>query len=196
MLDVRGIATIQTADDITKLMSAIGDGDAAAYDDAVSLLYDELHKLAHIQLAKRDTDNALQTTALVNEAYLKLKHGAYKPVDRGHFLAIAATAMRHIIIDYAKSRLAAKRGAGAVHIELDANTGQIDAEAEQLLQINDALSRLREKHERLARIFECKFFAGFDDDETAKAINLSKRTVQRDWIKARAFLQEELTPSS
>lgn len=186
------MATIQTADDITQLISAIGDGDAAAYDDAVSFLYDELHKLAHIQLAKRDADNTLQTTALVNEAYLKLKNGAYRPVNRSHFLAIAATAMRHIIIDYAKSRLAAKRGGGAEHVELDDNSGKIAAEAEQLLQINEALSSLRKKHERLARIFECKFFGGFDDDETAKATNLSKRTVQRDWIKARAFLQEEL----
>lgn len=173
-------------------MDALRSGDAGAYDEAVAHLYDELRALAHIQLARRSCGETLQTTALVNEAYIKLKGSASKPVDRSHFLALAATAMRHIIIDQAKARRAAKRGSGLTPVELSEMDAKIDAEAERLLQINDAFERLNAKHERLARIFECKFFAGLSDEETARALNTSRRTVQRDWIKARAFLQEAL----
>lgn len=191
-LSQTGERTIQAATELTRLITAIGDGDSAAYDDAIVLMYEELRRIAHIQLVKRNGEFTLQTTALVNEAYIKLKNGDFEPVNRGHFLAIAATAMRHIVIDYAKSRRAAKRGGGVNHIELDEDHAKIDAEAEKLLLVNDALNTLSRDHKRLARIFECKFFAGFDDSETASAVGVSERTVQRDWIKARAFLQEQL----
>jgi len=189
-----GGGVISDSEEITQLIQAHGDGDPAAYDLAVELLYGELRALAHGQLANRyRSDAPFQTTALVNEAYIKLKTTASRAVDRNHFLAIAATAMRHVIIDYARSRRAEKRGGDIQHVDLDAACAAVSAQAEELLNINDALDKLSRQHPRLGKVFECKFFAGLDNQTAADVLNMSTRTVQRDWMKARAFLQEYLT---
>ena len=181
------------AREITLLIEAHRDGDANAYDRAVELLYGELRGLAHHQLARFHGQATLQTTAVVNEAYLKLKESSKSAIDRRHFLGIAAKAMRHVVIDYARRRSAAKRGGDLVRVEFDEADAAVEAQAEQLLLIDESLTALAAKSERLVRVFECKFFAGLDDDETAATLDLSKRTAQRDWMKARALLADYLS---
>lgn len=179
--------------DITRLIDAHRDGDGDAFDRAVELLYGELHGLAHYQLAKFHGQATLHTTAVVNEAYLRLREASSGAVDRKHFLGIAAKAMRHVVIDYARKRSAEKRGGDLLRVELRDADAAVAAQADQLLLIEESLRELAKTSDRLVRVFECKFFAGLDDDETAAALDLSKRTAQRDWMKARALLAEYLT---
>lgn len=183
---------MNTRANITRLIEAHRDGDESAYDSAVELLYKELHGLAHHQLARFHGNATLQTTAVVNEAYLKLKESSTKALDRQHFLAVAAKAMRHVVIDYARKRSAEKRGGDLVRVEYDEADAAVAAQADDILLIEEALRHLSTVSERLVRVFECKFFAGLDDGETAAALGLSKRTAQRDWMKARALLSDIL----
>jgi len=189
---LRGGEVISSGGQITGLIKAHADGDSAAYDQAVALLYDELRTIAHGQLARVRANGTLQTTAIVNEAYIRLRDRAGGAVSREHFLAVAARAIRHLVIDYARSRRAEKRGGGAAHLELEEGDATVAAEAEHIVQINDALAALSDQNPRLLEVFECKFFAGLNDEETANALDLSVRTAQRDWMKARAFLSERL----
>ena len=184
---------LDTRANITQLIEAHRDGDDGAYDRAVELLYEELHGLAHHQLARFHGNATLQTTAVVNEAYLKLRESSANAVDRRHFLGVAAKAMRHVVIDYARKRSAEKRGGDLVHVQYDDADAAVAAQADEILLIEEALRRLSGVSERLVKVFECKFFAGLDDDETAAALDLSKRTAQRDWMKARALLADILS---
>ena len=179
--------------DITRLIDAHRNGDTGAYDRAVELLYTELHRLAHRQLARFHGQATLHTTAIVNEAYLRLREASSAAIDRNHFLGIAAKAMRHVVIDYARKRSAEKRGGGLVQVELKDSDAAVEAQADQLLLIEASLQELAKKSDRLVKVFECKFFAGLDDDETAATLEISKRTAQRDWMKARALLAEYLS---
>lgn len=178
--------------DITRLIDAHRNGAIDAYDRAVELLYGELHGLAHHQLARFHGQATLHTTAVVNEAYLRLREASAAAVDRKHFLGIAAKAMRHVVIDYARKRSAEKRGGGMKQIELRDADAAVAAQADQLLLIEESLQELAKTSDRLVKVFECKFFAGLDDDETAATLEVSKRTAQRDWMKARALLAEYL----
>lgn len=184
---------MNTRQDITRLIEAHRQGDESAYDRAVELLYNELHGLAHHQLARFHGNATLQTTSVVNEAYLKLRESSANAVDRQHFLGVAAKAMRHVVIDYARKRSAEKRGGDLIRVEYNEADAAVAAQAEDILLIEEALRRLSSVSERLVRVFECKFFAGLDDDETATTLNLSKRTAQRDWMKARALLADILS---
>jgi len=180
-------------DDITDLLVAYRDGDRDAFDEMMPLVYHELRGIAHRQLARHRRGSTLDTTALVHETYLKLvdqtRGGG---TDRGHFFALAARAMRQIIVDYARQRTAKKRGGGKVPLTLDRVQAPVDEQAEQVLTINRALERLSELNERLTHVFECRFFVGLSEQETAHALNLSLRTVQRDWMKSKAWLRTEL----
>lgn len=184
---------MKTHANITRLIEAHREGDEGAYDRAVELLYTELHGLAHHQLARFHGNATLQTTAVVNEAYLKLRESSANAVDRKHFLGVAAKAMRHVVIDYARKRSAEKRGGDLVRVEFDEADAAVAAQADEILLIEEALRRLSGVSERLVKVFECKFFAGLDDDETAAILDLSKRTAQRDWMKARALLADILS---
>ncbi len=177
-------------DNITELLKAHGAGDGAAYDQAVELLYAELRSIAHRNLSRMGGNPTLQTTAVVNEAYLKLKKSPGGAENSAHFLNIASAAMRQIIVDYARTRNTEKRGGDVVHVEYDDSTKGVSAEAYEILLVDEALNRLAEHNVRLAQVFEFKFFTGLDDDELATAMNLSKRTAQRDWMKARAFVAD------
>lgn len=179
--------------DITRLIDAHRNGDSDAYDRAVELLYGELHGLAHHQLARFHGQATLHTTAVVNEAYIRLREASGDAVDRKHFLGIAAKAMRHVVIDYARKRSAEKRGGGLIQVELKEADAAVAAQADQLLLIEESLRELARTSDRLVKVFECKFFAGLDDDETAATLEVSKRTAQRDWMKARALLAEYLS---
>ncbi len=154
-------------------------------------VYETLRTLAHRHL-KRSGGNTLNTTALVHEAWLKLDQGEADPQNRAHFFAIAATAMRQILIDHARRRRALKRGveSPAPASALD-NIGQ-ESHVEELLAIDAALSRLATLDERLARVVEWRFFGGLSEDEIARALEVDVRTVRRDWRKARAFILNEL----
>lgn len=186
---------MEAIDDITRLIHAHRAGDPNAYDQAVELLYAELRKVARRNLSSMGGNPTLRTTAVVNEAYLKMRQAPASAENRSHFLSIAAKAMRQIIIDYARARAAEKRGGDAVHVTLDDFNSAAEAQADQLLSIDEALTKLADHNERLAQVFELKFFVGLEDDELAEASGLSKRTAQRDWMKARAFLAELMDAS-
>jgi len=161
--------------------------------ELLPLLYEEVRKLARRERRRANAGATMQTTALVHEAYLKLL-GAAQFNDRQHFLRAAALAMRHILLNHARGRLALKRGRGADHVELDEAEGVSVGEATALVEINEALQRLAQLSPRLAQIVECRFFAGFTDEQVASALGLTDRTVRRDWVKARAWLRRELKP--
>lgn len=164
-------------------------------DDLVPLVYEELRFIAHRHLERHrpDAGNAtLETAALVNEAYLKLVDQTRADWhDRAHFLAIASVAMRHILIDRARARARDKRGGGHAAVTLDEAVVSEES-PENLLEIDEALARLAQLDPRLARVVECRFFGGLADDEIAEALGVAVRTVQRDWVKARALLRESL----
>ena len=153
--------------------------------------YDQLKHIAQRARSRLGGHQTLQTTALVHEAYLRLRHSG-KFTDENHFLRAAALAMRHALINYAAARIAEKRGGGQVHLTLsNAETIGVDTD-ESLLALNQALERLATEIPRLADVIECRFFGGYGEEDTARALGLSLRTVQRDWLKARAWLYREL----
>jgi RNA polymerase sigma factor (TIGR02999 family) len=181
------------AHDVTELLIAHGRGDAAAFDRLLGLVYEDLRRLAHRQLRRGPPGQTLDTTALVHEAYLKLvDQTRVHWQDRGHFLAVSATAMRQILIDYARSRVRQKRGGGAEHVSLDEARVAATHEAEQMIELDLALQMLAKIEPRLVRVVECRYFAGFSEQETADALSVSLRTAQRDWLRARAWLREQL----
>jgi RNA polymerase sigma factor (TIGR02999 family) len=153
--------------------------------------YDQLKHIAQRARSRLGGYQTLQTTALVHEAYLRLRHSA-KFTDETHFLRAAALAMRHALINYAAARVAEKRGGGQLHLTLSSAEGVGVDSDEGLLALNEALERLSTQIPRLADVIECRFFGGYGEEDTARALGLSLRTVQRDWLKARAWLYREL----
>ena len=162
-------------------------------DGLVALAYHELRAIAHQRLAARGPAGTLSTTALVNEAYLRLadqsRTGSY---DRAHFLAVASLAMRHVLVDRARERVALKRGGVRQRVTLDDVHIAVDEEPDVLLALDDALHRLAAFEPRLAQVVECRFFGGLTEPETAEALAITVRTVQRDWVKARVLLRRAL----
>jgi RNA polymerase sigma factor (TIGR02999 family) len=162
-------------------------------DEAIALAYRELRAIAHRRLMAGDRNGTLSTTALVNEAYLKLVDQSQPQwQNRAHFLALASVVMRHVLVDRAREHNTAKRGGMRQRVTLDDAVLSVDVEADVLLQLNDALDRLAAFEPRLARVVECRFFGGLTEKETADALDLTVRTVQRDWVKARVLLQRAL----
>lgn len=184
----------ETSDDITRLLQRHHEGDRDAFDRMVPLVYERLRVIACGQLARAGRrGQTLDTTALVQEAYLQLVDAdGVDWQDRGHFFAICARAMRRILVDYARRRQAAKRGGGVATVTLEADMVAADSESEQVLAIDKALTGLEAFNQRLARVVECRYFAGMTEEETARALDTSLRTVQRDWMRARAWLLKEL----
>jgi RNA polymerase sigma factor (TIGR02999 family) len=176
---------------VTELLDAYREGDGAAFDRLVALVYDDLRRLARRQRSGGGRSPTLDTTALVHEAYLKLASAeGLSARDRAHFLAVAGRAMRQILVDYARGRTRAKRGGGAAHLELEDRGASLDPEVEWVLVVEEALGRLPVK---LVRIVECRHFAGMSEEETAEALDLSLRTVQRGWAEAKASMKEILS---
>jgi RNA polymerase sigma factor (TIGR02999 family) len=157
----------------------------------IPLMYQDLRRIARRERRRVHAGATLQTTALIHEAYLKLEHLTLFNDDE-HFVRACALAMRHILVNHARDRMAGKRGGGAANIALEDAPEISGAPDEMILKINDALLALAELNPRLAQVVECRFFAGYDDAETARALGLTDRTVRRDWVKARAWLRREL----
>jgi RNA polymerase sigma factor (TIGR02999 family) len=177
------------------MLRAWGEGDRAVLDQMLPLVYDELHRQAQRYLRRERPNHTLQTTALINEAYLKLvDQRAVQWQNRAHFFGIAAQAMRRILVDYAKTKNREKRGGAAVDLPLEeamlvAATGQsID-----LLALDEALTRLALIDEQQARVVELKYFSGLSIEETAEALSISPATVKRDWQMAKAWLRHEMS---
>jgi RNA polymerase sigma factor (TIGR02999 family) len=187
---------VERRNSIPELLRDSREGRPEALDRLVPLVYDELRLVARRQLRRERPEHTLGTTGLVHEAYLRLVGQSQMDWrDRTHFFAIAARVMRRVLVDYARRRGAQKRGAGqraASLDELDELGAVVDEQAEMLVALDDALARLSELDERQCRVVECRFFAGFTEDETAEMLGVSARTVRNDWVKARAWLYQEL----
>jgi RNA polymerase sigma factor (TIGR02999 family) len=159
--------------------------------DLLPAFYQDLRRIARRTRARVGAGHTLQTTALVHEAYLRLGQSRAF-VDETHFLRAAALAMRHALINYAQARVAHKRGGGRAHLTLS-HVADITIQSDEgLLALNDAIVRLASDMPRLAEVVECRFFGGYGEEDTARALGVSLRTVQRDWLKARAWLFREL----
>ena len=179
----------------TDLLTGLRSGRQGSLERLVPLVYDELRAIAHRQLGVRGRGGTLSTTELVHEAYLKLvdqSQAGWR--DRVHFLALASVAMRHVLVDRAKARLALKRGGGRQRITFDEGTIGLDDQPEALLQLDEALERLAAAEPRLARVVEYRFFGGLTEEEIAEVLAVTVRTVQRDWAKARMLLRRALEP--
>jgi RNA polymerase sigma-70 factor, ECF subfamily len=166
---------------------------ATRADDPFLRLYDELRLIADRLLRREAVGHTLQPTALLNEAWLKLSGSpALRGLERNHYLAIAARAMRQVLVEHARSRQTAKRGGDLKPVTLADDQLGVSIPLDEFIALDTALERLAAKQERLARVVELRFFAGLDEEETAKALGVTSRTVQRDWVKARAWLKSEL----
>lgn len=181
---------------ITELLAEARHGKRDALDRLLPLVYDELRRLAHHRLRFERPDHTLNTTALVHEAYLKLvDQERVDWANRSHFFAIAAQAMRRLLVNYAEMRAAVKRGGGAVHLPLeDAPIAVSDAEAARYLALDEALRRLERFNERGCRVVEYRFFAGLSYEEIGEVMGTSPITVRRAWAAAKSWLRRELGP--
>jgi RNA polymerase sigma-70 factor, ECF subfamily len=175
--------------DVTSLLQATDAGDRVALDRVLPLLYEDLRRLARRQLAREHGSRTIQPTTLVHEAYLKLAGSAPRAQDRAHLLAIAAHAMRQVLVDHARERRAANRGPEWMSTTLTDGVSTNDLDPEALIALDDALERLEP---RQRQVVECRYFAGLDDSEIAEALGVTTRTVRRDWVKARAWLNRWL----
>lgn len=181
--------------DVTGLLRAAREGDPAAAADLFGLVYADLKRIARRQLgAARGAASTLTTTALVHEAYFRLaRPDNLDLVDRGHFFAVAARAMRQILVDHARRRVAEKRGGGAVALELDeGRVAAAEDRAEMLVALDVALEKLEQLDAQLARLVEWRFFGGMTFEEAAAGLARSDRSLKRDWRRAKAFLYREL----
>ena len=184
---------MSTQPEITDLLAELRGGRREAMSQLVPLVYHELRRIAHRQLGAGHPEATLGTTALVHEAYLRLAaqtHPGWE--DRAHFLAVAGIAMRQVLVDEARRRGRSKHGGEYRRISLDEDTIAVEDQADALLDMDEALTRLTSLDERLGRIVECRFFAGMTEEEAAHALGVDPRTVRRGWVKAKAFLHDAL----
>ena len=178
---------------VTQLLQRWSEGDDAALAELTPLVYDELRRLAHHQMGGQRAGHTLQTTALVNEAYLRLADQTNPQwQNRAHFLAVAARAMRQILVSYARSQQSQKRGGGALKVELDEAALVSPEQSREIVDLHEALERLAMLDSRKAQVVELKYFGGLNYDEMAKVLKISRVTVRRDWEFAKVWLYTEL----
>jgi RNA polymerase sigma factor (TIGR02999 family) len=178
---------------ITDLLLQIRGGNSEAMERLLPLVYQELRRIAHRQLQGERPNHTLGTTGLVHEAYLKLvDQTRINWQDRGHFFRAAAGAMRRLLVDYARGYRALRRGGGYQRFSLDDDVAVVE-QGEMLVALDEALDRLAGLNARLSQVVECRFFGGLTEQETAEALGVTTRTVERDWVKARGWLYRELS---
>lgn len=178
---------------INKLLADWGRGDEKARDELIPVVYDELRRLARHRLRHERPDHTLQSAALVNEAYLRLaRQNTPQWQNRAHFFGVAAQLMRHILVDHARGRLAAKRGAGIPRLTLEPELAPAHESGVDLVALDDALAKLATLDAQQVRLIELRFFGGLSIDETAVVLGISPATVKREWVTARAWLRREL----
>jgi RNA polymerase sigma factor (TIGR02999 family) len=182
---------MSTAEETQRLLAGVRDGDRDAWNRLFELVYDDLRKVAHLHLRGQRT-GTLGTTVMVNEVYLRLAGRDAPWKDRVHFMAVASRAMRSVLVDHARARLAQKRGGGAVPVELEERHAVEEPQIQRVLELEQALERLGQLNERLVRVVELRFFGGLSVPEAAEALRVGERTIERDWFKARSFLHREL----
>jgi RNA polymerase sigma factor (TIGR02999 family) len=189
---------MNTPPTVTQLLALASAGDETALDRAFPLVYDELRDIARRQLRRESEGHTLTSVALVHEAYIRLvDQTRVQWSDRAHFLAVAAMAMRRMLIDGARRRRSVRRGGDARRVPLDTiDVATPDDHADLLLDLDSALARLAALDERQARVVECRFFGGLTEEETAAALGIGLRTAKRDWAKARSWLYQELYPEA
>lgn len=176
--------------DVTRLLGAVRRGEREALDELLPHVYQELRALAGSQMRRGGGDPALQPTVLVHEAYMKLaRSSGIQASDRSHFLAIAATAMRQVLVDHARAMMAGRRGGGWKQTRLTAGSQVYELSPEDVIALDRALETL---DERQRRVVECRYFAGMEETEIAALLGVSERTVRREWVKARAWLYDAL----
>ena len=182
---------------VTQLLAQWSNGDNAALAELTPLIYDELRRLAHHQMAGQRPDHTLQTTALVNEAYLRLADQTNpRWQNRAHFFAVAARAMRQILVSYARRQRSQKRGGGALKMDLDEAALVSPEESKEIVELHDVLERLATLDSRKAQVVELKYFGGLNYEEIAEVLKISSITVRRDWRFAKAWLYAQLQNAS
>jgi RNA polymerase sigma-70 factor (ECF subfamily) len=185
---------MQPSEQITRLLQSWHEGNQAALDQLVPMVYGELHRLAHHYMSGERSSHTLQTTALVNEAYVRLVDSAHANWEnRSHFFGVCAQVMRRILVDWARSRKALKRGGDASSLDLNEALAAVNQPATDLVAVDDALQALSAVDPRKARVIELRFFGGLSVIETAGVLKVSEETVHRDWKLAKSWLRRELS---
>jgi RNA polymerase sigma-70 factor (ECF subfamily) len=181
--------------EVSQLLRAWSEGDKAAFDKLMPLVYQELRQMAKRYMDRQQAGHTLQTTALIHEAYLRLVDCQQEVPwqNRAHFFGVAAKAMRHILVDHARTRQAAKRGGGAFQVSLDEATVAFEERTAELVALDDALESLAAFDERKSQVVELRYFGGLTVEEAAEVLNVSPETVARDWRLARTWLLRELS---
>jgi RNA polymerase sigma-70 factor (ECF subfamily) len=179
--------------EVTRLLSEFQRGDKEAINQLLPLVYDELHRLARSYFRRERGEHTLQPTALVHEAYLRLVEQHAPMESRGHFLAVAATQMRRILLDYARKHYAARRGGGGQKVLLEDTMAISEQKPVDMILLDSALTKLSELDGKQAQLVELRFFGGLSVEETAAVMGVSPATVKRSWASARAFLHREIS---
>ena len=186
-----------TPAEVTRLLRAWSDGDTGALDQLTPIVYDELRRLAARYMGRERPSHTLQTSALINEAYLRLVDAqAVRWQNRSHFFGVSAQVMRRILVDFARARRNLKRGGGAPPLSLDEAMVSVPERSADLLALDEALERLAALNPRQSRVVELRYFGGLTEEEVAEALSISPRTVRNDWGLARAWLYRELSRSA
>lgn len=188
--------TKENSRSVPDLLDAVDRGEEDAIGRLVAAVYPELKRVAHFQLASERSDHTLNTTAIVHEAFIRLSSGEHKWNDRRHFLRAAAAVMRHLLVDHARMRRADKRGGGQQLLELDEERVAVADDGLAILALDNALKNMAEIDSRWAHIVEYRYFAGLSMAETAEAIGVSVRTVEREWRRAKGYLIVAMNPDS
>lgn len=182
--------------EVTRLLKAMNAGDAAAGEQLLPLVYDELHRIANAYMRRERPDHTLQATALIHEAYLRLAGEEIDWQDRGHFIGLAAHVMRRVLVDYARQHQAERRAGGMQRVEMDDNLAITPERLDEVLFLDRALGRLKEKNARQAQVVELRYFGGLSVEQIASMLGIAPRSVKRDWALARMFLYRELNPGA
>jgi len=183
-------------EEVTALLRRWRDGDEAALNKLTPLVYDELHRLAHKYIRRERPGHTLQTTALVNEAYVRLvDQNSVDWQNRAHFFGVAAQVMRHILVDYARQQTAVKRGGGVERFNLDEGLIVSKESAAELVALDEALKALSNLYPRRSKVVELRYFGGLNNKEASEILNVSETTIERDWRFARAWLFREMRPA-